>query len=173
MIQDIVSGDITAPENPADIIIGMNSQLSDVTGIGRPFVNKLKTKHPIELGCVLSFEFDDERQLHMIICHHLGNGGWMGSDMHVRFGLDYLWQKPGHALRKFSIVKIGSGRVGQRDGANPAAILTSMTNSFLPVTLYLFNKRLQEEGVVAMKKPPLRALRVWHPNHGEEVPLAA
>jgi hypothetical protein len=173
MIVDIVEGDITAPENTADIIIGMNSLLGDVTGIGRPFVNTLKTTHPIQLGCVLSFEFDDSRQLHMIICHHIGMGGWEGSDMHVRFGLDYLWQKPEHALRKFSIVKIGSGRVGQRDGANSAAILTAMTTSFLPVTLFLFNKRLQGEGVEALKKPPLRALCVWNPKFGEEVLLAA
>jgi hypothetical protein len=173
MIQDIVSGDITAPENPADIIIGMNSQLSDVTGIGRPFVNKLQTQHPIQLGCVLSFEFDDNRRLHMIICHHLGQGGWVGSDMHVRFGLDYLWQKPAHILRKFSIVMIGSGRVGLRDGANPAAILTAMTNSHLPVTLFLFDRKLQQDGVVALQKPPLRPLSVWHPNYGEEVPVAA
>lgn len=49
MITAIKVGDITSPANPKHIIIGMNSKLNDVTGIGRPFVNKIHTAQPIKL----------------------------------------------------------------------------------------------------------------------------
>lgn len=165
MIKDIVSGDITSPENRADIIIGMNSKLKDVTGIGMPFVSNVKTVHPIELGSVLSFKFDGSRQLHMIVCHHLGPGGWEDADMHVRFGMDYLWHTS--KRRKYSIVKIGTGRVGIRDGSDPIRIHTAMATSHLPVTLFIYDPK-EKVAVVSALERPLVPYRAWHPVHGEE-----
>ncbi|MBX9906336.1 hypothetical protein K2X96_00375 [Patescibacteria group bacterium] len=168
MITDIVTGDITSSENPADIVIGMNSRLQDVVGIGRPFIERITAANPVNLGSVLSFKFDDRRLLHMIICHHLGSGGWVGADMHVRFGMDYLWQQPESHARKHSIVQIGTGRVGRRDGANAASIHTAMTTSFLPVTLFIFNQREAEAAVERLRvRPSLVPLRMWHPERGE------
>ena len=166
MITAIKVGDITSPANPKHIIIGMNSQLNDVTGIGRPFVNKIRTAHPIKLGSVLSFEFDDTRDLHMLICHHLGADGWADSDRHVRYGMDYLWQTEKHT-EAFSIVAIGTGRIGIRDGADAVAIQAAMANSYLPADLFIYPEpervTKQDEFFV-----PLRAYRHFHPIFGEE-----
>jgi len=167
MINDIKVGDITSPENRADIIIGMNTKLQDVTGIGLPFVKKINALHPIDLGSVLSFKFDDDRNVHMIICHRLGdNGGWKDADMHVRFGMDYLWHTERNG-RKFSTVQIGTGRVGVRDGADPVCIRTAMATSHLPVTLFVFNPRETVAAVIELERP-MTAYRAWHPVHGEE-----
>ncbi|MAZ56616.1 hypothetical protein CL653_02400 [bacterium] len=166
MIKDIKVGDITSPENPAHIIIGMNSQLNDVTGIGRPFANKIRTAHPIKLGSVLSFKFDATRNLHMLICHHLGKNGWAGSDMHVRYGMDYLWQTEKHT-EVFSIVAIGTGRIGVRDDADAVAIRTAMANSYLPADLFIYQK--PEMAVMHDEAPvPLHVYRHFHPIYGEE-----
>ncbi len=184
MIRDIKVGDITNPSNSADIIIGMNSTLSDVLGIGRPFTDKIATIHPIVRGSVLSFEFTSERNLHMIICHDIGAGGWLDADKQVRYGMDYLWHSEDtqraeggldHLLigknRRYSIVQIGTGRVGKRDGADPAAIRSAMAASFLPVDLYVYDPGARE-AVEAASVVPLRPYRAWHPIHGEEL-LAA
>jgi hypothetical protein len=165
MIINIKVGDITAPENNADLIIGMNSQLIDVYGIGKPFVNKINTIHPIMLGSVLSFTFDDCRNLHMLICHHLGKGGWNNADKYVRYGMDYLWHSESNAKR-FSIVQIGTGRVGIRDDADSTSIRTAMANSFLPVDLFIFEQPKQQVNASAVL--PLRAYRHFHPVLGEE-----
>lgn len=166
MIINIEVGDITSRENHADIIIGMNSELKDVTGIGLPFVKKINALHPIDLGSVLSFKLDNDRNVHMIICHHLGKGGWKDADMHVRFGMDYLWHTERNG-RKFSIVKVGTGRVGVRDGADPIRIHTAMATSHLPVTLFVYNPRETVAAHVALERP-LVAYRAWHPVLGEE-----
>jgi hypothetical protein len=166
MIEHIRIGDITSSDNPSHIIIGMNSQLQDVLGIGMPFVDKIETAHPIKLGSVLSFKFDGTRNLHMLICHHLGRDGWVGADMHVRYGMDYLWQTEEWG-KSFSIVQIGTGRVGTRDGANAVAIRTAMATSHLPVNLYIYRK---PEGVAESNAVPvpLTAYRHFHPVYGEE-----
>lgn len=168
MIVDIVEGDITSPDNPCDIIIGMNSQLEDVTGIGLPFVRNVKALHPIQLGSVLTYEFDGNRLVHMLICHHLGKDGWVGADMHVRFGMDYLWQQPDSFSRRFSIVQIGTGRVGKRDGANRTSIIQAMANSFLPAELYIYTPPDVVHDVVGMPRQTLTPKRAWHPRYGEE-----
>ncbi len=166
VIKDIVQGDITSPDNRADIIIGMNSELSDVTGIGLPFVKKISVAYPIVLGSVLSFQFNSDRQVHMLICHSLGEHGWKGAHRYVRFGLDYLWQTEGS--RRYSSVRIGTGRIGKRDRADHAEILSAMAESFLPVTLYLYQPPAQEVIEAVRANEPLRAFRAWHPIHGEE-----
>jgi|GEM_PF-5915513 len=165
MIRDIIVGNITRPTNSADIIIGMNSTLSEVLGIGRPFVDKIAAIHPIVRGSVLSFEFTPEQHLHMIVCHDIGRGGWVDAEQQVRFGMDYLWHTEG--TRHYSIVQIGTGRVGTRDGADPATIRSAMAASFLPVDLYVYDPGAHET-VEAASVAPLRAFRAWHPVLGEE-----
>ena len=170
MIVDVEVGDITAPENPRDIIIGMNATLSDVTGIGLPFVRKITTLYPITLGSVLSFEFDTSRHVHMLICHDIGAGGWKNAPQFVRFGMDFLWHT--EQTRKYSIVQIGTGRVGYRDGADNGAIRTAIANSFLPVVLFVYDakKRMPAHAALA----PLKPFRAWTPTHGvEEIHYAA
>jgi hypothetical protein len=144
----------------------MNSTLSDVLGIGRPFVDKIAAIHPIVRGSVLSFEFSPGRHLHMIICHDIGETGWIDADREVRFGMDYLWHT--ERMRRYSIVQIGTGRVGKRDGADPAAIRSAMAASFLPVDLYVYDPVAREAVEAAASAPPLRAFRAWHPTRGEE-----
>ena len=170
MIKDIVVGDITAPGNHAHIIIGMNTTLEDVTGIGLPFVRDIKTKNPIALGSVLSFHFSPERSVHMLICHDIGYGGWANADKHIRFGMDYLWKTSNESElppQEFSIVQIGTGKIGLRDGADASAIRTAIANSHLPVTLYVFD---QGVGTRELRSEiaALRAYRAWDPIHGEE-----
>ena len=178
MIRDIVLGDITAPENKADIIIGMNSELADVTGIGLPFVKKSIPSRAIQLGSVISFTFDHSRKLHMIICHHLGNGGWAGAERHVRFGMDYLdhldhMEELSGAGRDYSIVRIGTGRVGNRDGADHIGIHKAMADSHLLVDLFLYEKPAASADIRVVRAP-LIPFRVWSTDFGEErLPLAA
>jgi hypothetical protein len=167
MLSSIVVGDIRNSKNKADIVIGMNNTLSDVTGMGRRFVNQYPTLiHPIDLGSVLSFSYDKDRYLHMIVCHKIGRGGWSNADTFIRFGMDYLWHsEPG---RKFSIVQIGTGHIGLRDGADHVAIRTAMANSFLEVDLYVHDKDEQEAEVAVAELPLIAAHRAWHPRFGEQ-----
>lgn len=164
MIKNIKIGDITAPSNRCDIIIGMNTDLEDVTGIGLRFVREVIPNAALQLGSVISFNFDARRKLHMIICHELHRGGWAGADRHVRFAMDYL-DHLNDEKRDHSIVQIGTGRVGVRDGADAASIRTAMAESFLAVDLFVFDGKPAMEAVASI--PPLRALHAWSPLSGE------
>ncbi len=169
------TGDITGPHNQRDIIIGMNTSLRDVTNIGLPFTAELKLTSPLTLGGILSSNFDASRRLHMLICHKLGQGGWNNSDKFVRFGLDYLWYRDaedGQNDRQFSIVEIGRGRVGRRDGADPVAIHQAMTTAHLPLTLFVNHVHPGDAIARQALVLPLHVYRVWTPDQGEEL-LAA
>ncbi|MES3031126.1 MAG: hypothetical protein V4697_01795 [Patescibacteria group bacterium] len=132
----IVAGDITSPANLSNIIIGMNTELGELSALGRQVLkDTLPPPELIDLGTVLTFQYDSARLIHMLICHHLGSGGWRNSDNYVRVGMDHIWS----TLRfpHYSIVEIGKGEVGQRDGANAPKILEAIASSYLPVTLFI------------------------------------
>lgn len=167
MIREIVLGDITSPKNHADIIIGMNSTFTDVLGLGRRFIKRISAPHPITLGSVVSFKYDGLRQIHMLVCHEIGRGGWENSQKHVRYGLDYLWHC--HPDRKYSIVEIGNGRVGRRDGANPGKIKTAIATSFLPVTLFVFDDGRHQLRLEGDEEHHLEVFRFW--NGKQERPI--
>lgn len=171
MIVDIHHGDITNPRNKLDIIIGMNTSLAEASAIGRRvLINKSLTRE-LGLGDVVTFTFDEHRNLHMLICHYLGSGGWINADKFIRLGLDHLWQCS-EAETQFSIVRIGTGPVGIRDGADHAAIHTAMADSWLPLHLYIREPKQVEARVVQF--PPLKALRAWSYEKGErEIRIAA
>lgn len=162
MIEGIVVGDILSPTNRRDIIIGMNTTLGEVNGIGRPFVRKYPDAE-FDRGSVLTFNLDESRKLHMIICHKLGLDGWVEAEKYLRFGLDHLDQYNDQD-RKYSMVNVGTGMIGQRDGANPSAMLCAMANSHLSVMLYVLGGLASER--VMQKYPPLRALHAWSPVEG-------
>ncbi|MDP1689676.1 MAG: hypothetical protein Q8L52_00485 [bacterium] len=173
MIVDIHHGDITDLRNKRDIIIGMNVKLAEASAIGRRvLVDKIITRD-MQLGDVITFKFDAERDLHMIICHRLGVGGWAcHADAYIRFGLDFLWQHS-KGNNEFSIVKIGCGLVGRRDGADSTAIHTAMTNSFARLHLFVWDKPKRTETNV-VNLPPLQPLRTWSSGRGErEIRIAA
>lgn len=164
MIKEIITGDATDPNlNPGDIIIGMNSKLAQASAIGRPFVSNVNLVKQIDLGSVVTFDFGKGRQLHMLICHKIGKGGWVSADRFVRFCLDYLWKE--HRDRKYGIVQIGTGPVGRRDGADPAIIRTAMANSFLEMNLFIAPER--KEAVASVTRPPLVPFRTWSMEKGE------
>ena len=144
MITAIKVGDITGKENPADIVIGMNPMFGEASAIGHPFVSKIIPLDLAALGSVLTFDFEGTRQLHMIICHKLGPGGWKNSEKFVRFGLDYLWQTSS-PQRLFSIVQIGLGPVGIIDGADYPLINRAMSDSHLEMTLYVRSEQEEPE----------------------------
>jgi hypothetical protein len=164
MISDIVRGDITNGRH--DIIIGMNSTLADVKGIGLPFIKKIAVAHPIQLGSVLSFDYRNGRRIHMIICHHIGRGGWKGANTYVRFGMDFLWHtdRSENKKRPYGIVRIGRGRVGCRDGADHVAIHTAMADSFLPVILFHFDPEGSPSLDNFLNQPDIHPTRVWSPS---------
>jgi hypothetical protein len=164
MIREIIYGDITDPGiNSGDIIIGMNTKLSEASAIGRPFVHSVSVMSEIEHGSVLTFNFDEERMLHMLICHQIGYGGWANADKYVRYCLDYLWQR--HGDRCYAIVQIGNGPIGRRDGADVPAIRTAMANSFLEMDLVILPKRAEARTAVGVS--PLIPCRVWDIGRGE------
>jgi hypothetical protein len=166
MITEIVFGDITLGTNECDIIIGMNTTLQEVTGIGLNFSWRVDHKKPFALGTVLSFKLDRMRNLHMIICHKLGDDGWCDADKYIRFGLDYLWSK-NENNRYYSIVEIGTGRVGQRDGADAAAIRSAIANSWLRAELFVFDS-LKPVAIEQISPKVLRAYRCWDYQDGEK-----
>lgn len=160
-------GDITSPiQNPErDIIIGMNQSLKDVRGIGRDALAGITHAFDLSLGSVITFPYDARRNLHMIICHSLGEDGWTDAEKYVRFGLDFLWQQNDN--RKYSIVQIGTGRVGRRDGADAAAIHTAIATSYLPVLQFIVKPDdvITESAVLELfPQPPSR---VWDRQQGE------
>lgn len=164
MIREIYYGDITdRMTNPGDIIIGMNTKLLEASALGWRFVHDVVALGEIQLGSVLTFNFDEKRLLHMLVCHHLGPEGWKDADRYVRFCLDYLWQQ--HNDRKYGIVQIGAGPVGRRDGANVSLIRTAMADSFLEVDLILLPKSI--EARTAVDLPRSSPLRVWDMGKGE------
>ena len=170
MISEICVGDIMSPTNESDVIIGMNSNLADVTGIGRPFIANVSALFPILKGGILSFSLDGKRNLHMLICHDLWEDGWQAAHLHVRYSLDHLWQETQTQTepRSFSIVDIGTGRVGRRDGAHTALIRLAMANSFLPLSLFVLPSDSEVFVRDESKLPALSAYRAWHPIYGEE-----
>jgi hypothetical protein len=164
MIRNIVTGDITDPMiNPGDIIIGMNSKLTQASAIGRPFVRNVEVIKQIDLGSVLTFNFEPGRLLHMLICHKIGKGGWASADKFVRFCLDYLWKE--HGRRQYGVVQIGTGSIGKRDGADSAAIRTAMTTSFLEMDLFI--RPEEEEAATRVTQTPLVPFRTWSMDKGE------
>ena len=176
MLREFINGDITASTNRSDIIIGMNDELADVTGIGLKFVRDSIPTRAIQLGSVISFDFDETRKLHMIICHRLGPNGWGGADRHVRFGLDYLdhldrMDSPTGSGRNYSIVRIGTGRVGNRDGADHIAINSAMAASHLDMDMFIFYPPPRVSADVLAFRPPLTPFRAWSPTYGDEGPL--
>jgi hypothetical protein len=169
MIKDIKVGNILDRENRADIIIAMNAQFDDVQGIGKPFVARIKRTREVKLGSVVSFRYDRDRELHMLVCHNLGKGGWKTAEQHVRYGMDYLMHLAPD--REYSIVKIGTGRVGKRDGANPAIIHSAMATSFLPVTMFVLNEPME---IPAEASASIIPFRVWNIDDGaKEIRVAA
>lgn len=169
MIIGTATGDITSPRNTRDIIIAMNDEFEDVTGIGRRFVENLVGVTP-ELGSVVTFKFDSIRRVHMLVCHKLGPKGWHQAERHVRYGMDYINHLNDNPRRGFSIVEIGTGRVGRRDGADPAAIRKAMEESYLPAVLYKREERAA--AVVDLWSRPLTPLVAWAPVTGQ-IALAA
>ena len=172
MLNNIRFGDITDPHtNPGDIIIAMNTELSEVSALGRPFIKNIAALDELELGSVLTFSFDHQRHLHMLICHRLGLGGWVDSEKYVRYCLDYLWQQ--HRGRQYAAVQIGNGQIGQRDGANVSEIRTAMATSFLELDLVIMPQALEAQ--VAVDHPSLGApFRIWNMGKGErEIQVSA
>ena len=170
MINEICVGDIMSPSNESDVIIGMNSNLADVTGIGRPFIANVSALFPILKGGILSFSLDEKRNLHMLICHDFWEGGWKNAHLHVRYSLDYLWHEMQTQTepRSFSIVDIGTGRVGRRDGANTAPIRHAMADSYLPLSLFVLPPNSEVFVRDESKLSPLSPYRAWHPIYGEK-----
>ncbi len=172
MITGIETGDITSRRYKCDIIIGMNVDLADVHGIGRRVLQNYESlRGSLSLGSVITFPWDAERELHLLICHRHGKDGWVGADRHVRYGLDHLNYREGKTERGHGIVQIGTGVHGMRDGADFTSIHTAMATSFLPLTLFV-HKPEEREAVSNAQVIPLRPSRVWSMEHGEQA-LAA
>lgn len=163
-IQSINPEDITSPKNKHDIVIGMNSILSEPSALGRRVLGGKSITRDLTLGDVITFDFDPGRKLHMIICHHIGKGGWAHAEKYIRTGLDYLWHS-GRDDQQFSIVRIGTGLVGRRDGADAAAIHSAMATSYAPLHLFVWDP--VEQIVARAALPPLRPLHAWNIAKGE------
>jgi hypothetical protein len=138
MIKSLSPNDITTlnPVEPADIIVGMNTELKELDSLHLPQRWQSEQSYPLPLGSVLSFRLDRKRLLHMLICHSLKQNGWVDADKYVRIGMDYLWRLHG-INRDFSIVQIGAGRIGTAGGADVNKIRAAMAASFLSVTLFV------------------------------------
>jgi hypothetical protein len=168
MITGISIGDITVlnQDEPSDIIVGMNTQLGELESILLPQQWRAEHAEPFPLGSVLSFRLDRKRQLHMLICHHLGNNGWVDADKYVRIGLDHLWMLHKNQ-RDFSVVQIGAGRIGTTGGADVNKIRAAMATSFLDMTLFMSDSK-QPVDIRTIKSRQLSKPEYWNPVSGLE-----
>lgn len=172
-IKNIIPADVTGKTNKLDIVIGMNPHLAEASLLSRWVLAKMTLTRPLDLGDVITCDFDGKRRLHLIICHHLGRGGWMNAEKYVRWGFDYLWQRSALSGQEFAAVQIGTGAVGRRDGADTGLIRTAMADSFAPIHLYVWDdtEAVAAANVVAI---PLRPIRMWNMHHGEKrIPMVA
>ncbi len=145
----------------------MNRQLKDVRGIGLRVLEKYEPLRELSLGSVITFPWDESgRELYLLICHELGPGGWERAEQHVRYGLDYLAYKKGRSERGHAIVEIGKGRVGMRDGSDPSLINRAMADSFLPLTLFIYDPPNLKEAF-ASNVIPIRPSSTWSIETGE------
>lgn len=168
MIKSIVPGDITKMNttDSSDILVGMNSALRELHDITLP--NRWRSQHndPFPLGSVVSFKLSSKQNLHALICHELGVGGWNQADRYVRIGMDHLWSRFGNS-RYFSTVEIGKGSIGVRDGADHAAIRAAIEASWLSVDLFIFDSP-QPVAIQRITPKQLQALSYWNPITGLE-----
>jgi hypothetical protein len=166
MIRKISPNDITTldPDEPLDIVVGMNTRLEKLDSILLPRQWQADQKFPLQIGSVLSFQLDRMRKLHMLICHNLGNNGWVDAEKYIRIGMDYLWLKHGNN-RDFSIVQIGAGRVGLAGGADTNRIRSAMAESFLPVTLFVKDSS-EPADIRKIRSGQLSRPEVWTPLTG-------
>ncbi len=147
MIFEKINGDIlSTTDNPFGyIIIGMNTDLRELTPLARNFVGGSITG-PVEKGSVMTFKYDGLRRIHMIIIHDLNPKGWEEAPKYLRLGLDILWmqsqkERGGEFMdgRGFNIVQIGNGKIGKKYNANVYELERAMQESFLPLTLFKNN----------------------------------
>lgn len=166
MIKNNVPRDISQipSTDPSDIIVGMNPMLDELTDIVLPKGWRSKNRAPFPLGGVVSFKLNSKQLLHMLICHNLGVGGWEQADRYVRIAMDHLWSIYGSS-RYFSMVEIGKGKIGSRDGADHEAIHTAIANSWLSVDLYIFESS-QPVAIQTITPKQLRAHSSWSPLSG-------
>lgn len=173
-IVKIYPRDIFDPRNRLDIVVGMNTTFAEASSLSLSVLEKRTLTQELELGDVITFDFNNRsmQKLHLIICSRIGSGGWKNADQYVRWGLDYLWRRS-NFTQEFSIVQIGTGQVGQRDGADAAAIHTAMALSFVPTHLYVLDEVVASvaTNVIAM---PSRPIRIWNMHRGEKkIPMVA
>ena len=162
-------GDITSFTNKSHIVFAMNDTLEEATPLIAPYVEKLAfgPENPLTLGSVLSFPFTNGRKLFLVICHKIGFGGWEGADQYLRFGLDWI----NHYKQKgdtFSIVEVGTGPSGMRDGADAASLKTAIATSYLPVYLFVREEVKVMAAAAAANKAPLNlaAFAYFSPQNG-------
>ncbi|MEI6660134.1 MAG: hypothetical protein WCK91_01785 [bacterium] len=173
MIKRVIPGDITARSNPRHIIRGINDTLDDLSGIGLENVERLKQSllHPLILGSTVRFGFEGDRKLFMVVCHKIGKGGWANADNYIRYAMDNLHHSDeveGLKGQEYSIVQIGAGPVGDRDGADVGSIITAMATSLLPVTLFVNDFSQIRPSVKKASPPHLVAEVAWHPEFGRQ-----
>lgn len=177
MILQEKHGDITyLVDNPyGDIIIAMNTELKELTRLGRRFVGG-SISGPVEKGSVLTFKYDELRRIHMIVIHDLEPNGWDGAEEYLRYGLDDLWKEAQEEDRdrEFSIVQIGKGPVGRKYGADPIALRKAMEDSHLNMTLFIQDEKAPVAAAVRPKliSPSLQFMRISVPTQ-RRIPVAA
>jgi len=160
-IAGVCDGDITAPDNERDIIVGISTQIPESI-FGRR-VSGRENFRERQLGDVITFKFDEKRLLHAIVCRSSGVGGWAAADEHIRVAIDCLRQRGRTAL---STVYIGRSKSGTREGADVVAIYQAMKES-LP-RLYIF---WESEELVFVEEgenlPILKPFLLWNAGTGE------
>ena len=176
-ITDIVSGDIFDKKyKNNDIIIGMNPEFKNLSDLAIQALN-ITEGNKINandcdldfLGTVVTFESEDtKRRVHMILCHTPED--WNDADKYIKQGMNsifYTQDEMGnlsggnHAKRSYSIVKIGTGPEGIKNGADFSKIVEGMASSDLPVTMFVLpenQKALSITGEMS-DMAPVRFLR--------------
>jgi hypothetical protein len=89
MINTHIIANIFSEKFTHDIIFGMNPTFSELSKLAKQAIqNELPPDKLLPLGSVITFRYNKDRLAHAIICHHLGENGWVNSEKYLRFGLD-------------------------------------------------------------------------------------
>ena len=135
MVVKQVRGDIFSSPHP-HIVFAVNTEGYNDAGfagaVSGRYWSELANTGKKKLGDVLHKTVGD-KTFHAVVCHSLDRGGWDNTPQIVEKALNELDIPKDETV---GVVLMGSGMIGQMQGADVRAILSAMERSKKSVTVY-------------------------------------
>lgn len=140
MIHDLIRGDVFAADERL-IVFAINTEGHNDAGfaglVSTRYWPRLANTGPQELGSVLTQHLvmasGAPLNLAAIVCHSLGDAGWATAPEHIEAGLNQLEIAPDMTA---AVVLMGSGMIGQMQGADVFANLGAIARAKRPCRIY-------------------------------------